>query len=1030
VSLRSALDSKAASQISTRENAGLARSLLSFELSHNDSPRQALAELTAALGGRARSELIAGEEPPTPLQVSELARALDAELDAGRVTLTFEPFAGVHRERNQLSIDLPGLPKAARPSPEESFIAVRLLDQQGKPVIGRAFQVELPDGRLSKGFTDKDGFGRVRGFTQDGRAKVSFPEIDELDFKTKNAVARVIVPVIGNQGGDEEFADDELSPAASTLVEDAEPIGKLFVELLDKSGRVRHANRTFQITGPVAFEGTTDGQGRILREGVPPGDYMLSLALDFFVSDVDATIDILDFPLVVREVQTVEPQVRRVGVLPRSVMARLNMFFNTNKAFLLPTALPSVEQLGILYQELAPCRLLVVGHADTRAGKEVNDSLSLERAQATLAYLKDDVEAWLAFYKHDNPKRCWGKVEDHLMITAMPDFVSKPKGENEVRFYQRTRGLKVNGEAGAETRRTLVQEYMALDGSSLADFVSEIEAVAHGCGENFPLDDTGRELDTAPADQKRDQGDRRVELFFFDAEFGITPKPPGDNSGPGSREYPLWRQRVERIVELDAAAATGPQVTFLELIDALFRTNSAVVLPQGAAPTDGSGEPASASAASIVGAALRFNEQHPGKRLFVAGHTDTTATEKFNQKLSEERAQAALALLVGDDAQREIWKTVCDGRHKIADYKQILRFVAGAFRELTFDCDPGAIDDVEGTGVEPVRRFQLAYNRNKGAIGASALDLNPDGSVGPLTWGAFFDCYQEALRRELGVTADGLASLRKLLKFVDDDRKSLGFGEHFPVEELGVDNFRSLANRRVELLFFGEGEEPDLAAAAKDPETSEVYLPGHFSRASVEVPTIRTTLRAFLFDDRRQRMPNTPYTLRTGLQVRRDKTDSDGQLVQTDVLVPSTAIIEWGVPLPEPVVRFEDRATAKPGDLSKTKPPDPNKFRFSRSVHLNLREAPGSAVDVEAERRLINLGYAQETLQEKVAAFQRDYKVDPAEKWFHEPTRARLFAVHVSGEPMSIAPVELPEPPLGEPDELSKPAFDELADNE
>lgn len=1029
MSLRGAVDSELVLQAPDRGNADLARFLLKFELAHNPRPRQALTELSALLAGRASFGLPA-EESLTNSQVSELAKVLDGELEAGRLLLSFEPFAGTHHERNALTIELPSLPRASKPAPDESFIAVRLIDQQGSPVLGRAFQVELPDGSLIKGFTDRDGFGRVRGFTKDGLAKVSFPEIDELDFKTKNPVARIVVPVVGNQGDDDEFEDEVGTQVASTLAEDKEPVGKLFLELLDKTGRVRHANRTFQITGPVAFEGTTDGQGRILREEVPPGDYALSLALDFFENDVDATIDIVDLPLVVRDVETVEPQVRRVGVLPRSVMARLNMFFNTNKAFLLPTALPSVEQLSFLYQELAPCKLLVVGHADTRAGKEVNDSLSLERAQATAAYLNDDVDAWLTFYNHDNDKRRWGKVEDHLMITAMPDFVNKPKGENEVRFYQRTRGLQVDGEAGDETRRALVEEYMALDSSSLADFASEIEVVVHGCGENFPLDDSGKALDTDPADQKRDQGDRRVELFFFDAEFGITPKPPGDNSGPGSPEYPLWRQRVERIVELNAAAATGPQVTFVELIDALFRTNSAVVLPQGAAPTDGSGEPTSASAASIVGAALRFNQQHAGKRLLVAGHTDTTATEKFNQKLSEERGQTALALLLGGDEQREIWKTVCNARHKVADYKQILRFVSSAFRELKFPCDPGAIDDVEGTGVEPVKRFQEAYNLNKKALGATALDLTPDGSVGLLTWGAFFDCYQEALRRELGVKADGLAELRELLRFVDDTRKSLGFSEHFPVEELGVDNFRSLANRRVELLFFDEGEEPDLAAAAKDPTTSEVYLPGHFSRASVEVPTIRTTLRAFLFDDRRQRMPNTAYTLRTGLQVRRDKTDSDGQLVQKDLLVPSTATIEWGEALPEPVVRFEDRATAKPRDLSKFKPPDPNKFRFSRTVNLNLREAPGPRVDAEAERRLINLGYAQATLQEKVAAFQRDYKVAPAEEWFHEPTRARLFAVHVSGEPMLLAPNDIPEPPQGEPDELSKPAFDELADDE
>lgn len=1010
------------------ENTELARFLVLDELDHSRAVQQALAEVDAEVRGAPLSSFVFPEFEPTLSQRGELSRMLDRELQAGRIELGFEQHARAFSERQLLDVDLASLGRAAKPAPEASFIAVRLIDQAGKPIVGRSFQIELPDGNISKGRTDADGFGRVRGFTKDGLAKITFPDIDELDFKTKNPSERIIIPV-GVEGDEEEDTDESTNPSNALVAPEEELLGKIFVELFDKSGRMRHAKRTFEVSGPQSFTGTTDAQGRILREELPAGDYTLSLALDFFEGAPDATIDIVDLPLVVRTSSTVEPQVRRVGVVPRSIMARMNMFFNTNKAFLLPSALPSVEALSQLYMDNAPCKLLVVGHADTRAGKETNDPLSLERAQATVAYLKDDVDAWFKFYSHSNDKRRWGKVEDHLMISAMPDFVSKPKGENEVRFFQRTRGLKVSGQADAPTRRALILEYMALDSSSLADFASEIEVVAHGCGENFPLDDSGNSLDKNPADQKRDPGDRRVELFFFDAEFGITPKPPGDNSGPGSPEYPLWRERVEKVVDLEAADAAGAKVTFVELVDALFRTNSAVVLPAGAAPADKTGEPSSASASSIVGAALRFNESNPGKSLLVAGHTDTTASEKFNQPLSEERAKCALALLIGGEDQREVFKTVCDGRHAIADYKQILQFISGAFPGLVFDCDPGPIDNVEGTGVEPVRRFQIAYNRHKGALGATADKLNPDGSVGPLTWGAFFDCYEAALRRELGETADGVKALRSKLVFVDDKRKSLGFGEHFPVEELGVDNFRSLSNRRVELLFFDEGELPDLVAAQNDPVTSEVYLPGRFSRKSVEVPTVRATLRAFLFDQNRQRLPDTPYRLRTGLQIRSKKTDSTGLLVEEGLLVPRTAIIEWGQPLEAPLVPFEKRGTAASRDLSKKKAPAPDTFRFQRTVRLDISETPGPELDAEAERRLINLGYAEETLQEKVASFQRDYRVSPAGPWFHEPTRARLFAAHVNGEPMLIVPRDIPEPLEGEPEDGSPPAFDEAAES-
>src|SRR4051812_40331653 len=92
------------------------------------------------------------------------------------------------------------------------------------------------------------------------------------------------------------------------------------------------------------------------------------------------------------------PQIRMLGAVPRSVLAELHAFFNTNKAFLLPTAMPAIEKLRELYADNAPCHLLVVGHADTAGNGAYNDKLSLERARAMIAFLKDDINPWLAFY--------------------------------------------------------------------------------------------------------------------------------------------------------------------------------------------------------------------------------------------------------------------------------------------------------------------------------------------------------------------------------------------------------------------------------------------------------------------------------------------------------------------------------------------------------------------------------------------------------------------------------------------------------
>jgi len=49
----------------------------------------------------------------------------------------------------------------------------------------------------------------------------------------------------------------------------------------------------------------------------------------------------------------------------------------------------------------------------------------------------------------DSDKR-WGGNEDQKMISALPDFPTRPAGESPVRWFQRTRGLTVDGAAGIQ----------------------------------------------------------------------------------------------------------------------------------------------------------------------------------------------------------------------------------------------------------------------------------------------------------------------------------------------------------------------------------------------------------------------------------------------------------------------------------------------------------------------------------------------------------------------------------------------------
>gem|GEM_PF-5798826 len=138
---------------------------------------------------------------------TQLLRRLDEEFERGRLIVEREQLAPLTERRDLFEMPELG-PPARQPVPETTFIAIRLVDQNAAPVPGRPFRIELPDGSSREGFTDPDGFGRVGGLRQDGLAKVIFLDVDELDFKSKNPVDRIIIPVGDEQESNEERLDD------------------------------------------------------------------------------------------------------------------------------------------------------------------------------------------------------------------------------------------------------------------------------------------------------------------------------------------------------------------------------------------------------------------------------------------------------------------------------------------------------------------------------------------------------------------------------------------------------------------------------------------------------------------------------------------------------------------------------------------------------------------------------------------------------------------------------------------------------
>ncbi|HEU5074403.1 MAG TPA: OmpA family protein [Polyangiaceae bacterium] len=843
---------------------------------HSEAVLQAALDLRALLG-QGRSSEFRRFDPSLEIRgfLDDLAATLEFALESGRLVVVdgAEPLLDIPPEvelvvrKFELDIE-PSLPPIAR-RPREgvlTFFEVRFVDEIGQAISG--LEVELRAGsRIETASTNGSGMVTLEDVTESS-ASVSvvdakaLGEIVEPRWETPRAGALPKGPntkLFAFTGDD--IKSVALKPAVPNTVVITPPLGKLFVELWDKTGRVRHVQQKYSITGPQSFSGTTDDEGRLLHELVARGDYELTLTVEIEGGNGEIISDTYKSPLVALEMSETAPQLRMVGAVPRVVMARMRgMLFDKDKCFLLPTAAEALRELRKIYEANNPSELLIVGHTDTTGEPSANETLSKERADSVKAYLMDDVDAWLANYDLAEKKK-WGSREDRLMVSAMPDFATRGESEDIIEWFQRTRRLEVDGKAGKETRTQLIQEYMALDGIALAEspgFVLSIET--HGAGENFPLADTGFELDQNAADGKDDAFDRRVELFFFDPEFKVLPK-PGSPAGP---EYLEWRKRAARNDDFPVAGA-GKVATVVELPDTLFRTNSCVVLPQGEAPSaDGHG---SATSAGLFATALRFNEELPQKKLFIAGHTDSVDTPEFNQKLSEERAKCALALLEG---KRDDFVTLVKARHKVSDYKQILSWCTATFPEL-FDCDPGKIDDNVATGSAAVENFQIGYNANASALGAAG-GIGEDGIVGDETWGAFFDVYQFAIREELGEEAAGVDALRAKLVFVDDARKALGFGEHHAVDQVGRDNVQSQTNRRVELLFFESGEEPDLVLAESDPDVSDLYLPGSFAHATLSFDDV-DIFACQLFRQSGEPLADTAFTI---VEAGSGMTDAEG----------------------------------------------------------------------------------------------------------------------------------------------------------
>lgn len=463
---------------------------------------------------------------------------------------------------------------------KETFIGIRMKDQVGAPISASRVRVQLPDGSTKEATTDADGELLIAGLSQDGNARITFldyakpgkaeaPEWPEdKEFKVK-VVDEIGNPVSGiwlyfrhgnasnlaltDRGGVATYETSSDVESVDVSFESADDLAQLMKPIWNESrGTARKdwvqaddATTTVSIFGgkvvkTIADDGTT-------------GTSQPKETLEPFMG-VETTVD----NPVTLSVQPLVIVVRMLGEL-----------FDTDKCFLLPKALGNVKDVVKLHEEYGVCEVLITGHTDTSGQPDYNLDLSLERANAMSAYLTNYADAWLEWYGEDKKQsKRWGTIEDSYMIeTLLTDSQSAAANsdssagtaENSDDIYPPTvlgyqqwhnaeakrlpgyEALDEDGKIGPITRKQLILDYMHREDTTVP---AGTPIHVHGCGEYFPLDSSGENLDANPADGQHEQEDRRVEVFLFPREVGVLPPVPGAKAKKGEKEYPEWRYRA------------------------------------------------------------------------------------------------------------------------------------------------------------------------------------------------------------------------------------------------------------------------------------------------------------------------------------------------------------------------------------------------------------------------------------------------------------------------------------------------------
>jgi len=138
---------------------------------------------SGGMAGSGTAAAILSPLSPTAPKEADVARAGGTQVSGAETrtpaSLSLQTITPAKVVRQSAAADAPTHdPSAEENRQKTSWIEIKLVGEDGKPIPGEAYRVTLPDGKVADGTLDENGFARVSGFDP-GSCKISFPNLDQ-----------------------------------------------------------------------------------------------------------------------------------------------------------------------------------------------------------------------------------------------------------------------------------------------------------------------------------------------------------------------------------------------------------------------------------------------------------------------------------------------------------------------------------------------------------------------------------------------------------------------------------------------------------------------------------------------------------------------------------------------------------------------------------------------------------------------------------------------------------------------------------